>query len=127
MPFDSSANLALAYNGITKMTGYSKPATSSAITPSDTLNAAIGKLEAGLEAGRGWGYSQSAVVGILTFNWGSASGKTAPITFQIPYVSSSYTIIIDDNAGRETWTYISDKRHTVTYSASIISTLIGWQ
>lgn len=44
--FDGSANIALASNGITKMTGYSKPATSSAITPSDTLNAAIGKLEA---------------------------------------------------------------------------------
>ena len=39
-----------ASNTINAMTGYSKPASTSAISASDTLNAAIGKLEKGLDS-----------------------------------------------------------------------------
>lgn len=44
-----------AANTITAMTGYSKPASTSAITTADTLNEAIGKLEKGLEDAGGGG------------------------------------------------------------------------
>lgn len=44
-----------AANTITAMTGYTKPSSTSAITASDTLNQAIGKLEKGLEDAGGSG------------------------------------------------------------------------
>jgi hypothetical protein len=46
VPFDGTANVNLTSSGIS-MAGYSKPASSSAITTSDTLSVAIGKLESG--------------------------------------------------------------------------------
>lgn len=47
------ANHTQASSTINAMTGYSKPSTTSAITESDTLNQAIGKLEKGLESAGG--------------------------------------------------------------------------
>lgn len=47
------ANHTQASSTINAMTGYSKPSSTSAITESDTLNAAIGKLEKGLESSGG--------------------------------------------------------------------------
>lgn len=66
-----------ASNTINAMTGYSKPSATSAITTSDTLNSAIGKLEKGLESAiatlpsTGWTASihgDSNYVGSLTYS-----------------------------------------------------------
>ena len=62
--FDGTANITItaapnahnqASNTITAMTGYAKPTATSAITTTDSLNAAIGKLEKALEGKQGSG------------------------------------------------------------------------
>lgn len=68
---------------ITAMTGYSKPSSTSAISASDSLNAAIGKLEKALEG---------AATGGHTHAWDSITGKPstfAPSTHTHNYAGSS--------------------------------------
>ena len=68
-----------ASNTVTSMTGYSKPQSTSAITATDTLNEAIGKLEKGLD-GAGGGL-QPGNVDLSTDNVTlSSSSPTATVT-----------------------------------------------
>lgn len=134
VPFDGSANIALASNGITKMTGYSKPATSSAITTSDTLNAAIGKLEAAVGAAgllvNGYPTTQNraAYDGYLSFNgikiaWGQFTSNGT--THQVISMPTSFTqppqIALTFRAATNATTYFAPRvasKSTTTFNCN---------
>ena len=69
-----------ASSTITAMTGYSKPQSTSAITASDTLNQAIGKLEKGLDGAGGGGETIPPIVINRLSNTSTSSSASGNIT-----------------------------------------------
>lgn len=82
-----------ASNTINAMTGYSKPSGTSAISTSDTLNQAIGKLEKALDSAGGSIMSKKRYT-ITASNWSNSVDSngyyTYTITLSSPTLSTSY-------------------------------------
>jgi len=75
----------------------------------------------------GMGGSNSAIAGGVILNWGRvASSSGTSVSFQIPFSDTNYIVVIDDEVGRETWTYKTQKLTTgFSYSAQHVIT-IDW-
>lgn len=84
----ASATHTHASNAVTAMTGYSMPSSTSAISASDTLNAAVGKLEKGVDVNK---TNISSLETLKSFNCVYRAIATTSITH-------TYTMSLDDFA-----------------------------